>query len=338
MTADPPALQDFLAALPSGLRLGLVRNPSSQRNRLRRARLITPERDGAPILEIEPGSKDEIAEVVAQMSRRGIDHLIVDGGDGTLRDVMSALPDAYGSRLPTLSLLSGGNANLAANDVGTPGHGPEALARLLASLHRPGAGSRVRRRPVELRWPDGSHAPVLAFFVGAAVFHRGWKLSRGTVHRRGLLHGPAVAATLASAIWKTLAGGERSDWRAGTDMSLAIDGAAAGEGRRFLFLATGLHRLYGKLWPFFDHGEQALRWLDVAAPPPRLARALPSLLRGQPRPWMRDSGAYRSGGASRIDLRLEAPLVVDGEVFSPGAYGMVELQAGPELEFYTPEP
>ena len=319
-------------------RVGVIRNPHSLRNRAARDHDAQPAPRDIEIVEIEPRSADDLPEVVQTMSERGIRHLVVDGGDGTLRDVMSALPPAYGHALPTLTVFAGGNANLTSADVGTAGHGRAAMSALLQSLAMPGAGQITRRRPIEVRWPDGSRAPVLGFFIGAATFYRGWKLAIGGVHQRGFLHGTAVAATLATAAWKTVAGGRDNPWQVGAPMDVRIDDGLAVEGQHFLFLATSLHRLMGTLWPFYDHGERVIRWLDIDAPPPRFALALPSLLRGKARPWMRESGAYRSGGADRIQLRLESPLVVDGEAFTPGAYGVVELHAGPEIAFYTPSP
>lgn len=318
------------------LRLGLIRNRNSQRNRERAEAEALPQVEGIELTAIEPRSIDDLPEVVRALHAQGVRHLVVDGGDGTLREVMSALPPIYGTALPTLTLLAGGNANLTSSDVGTPGHGADALRALMHALREPDGGQRMRRRPVEVRWPDGSRAPVLGFFVGAAGFYRGWKIAVGSVRDRGFLHGAGVAVALAAAAWQALTGSSRNEWQAGQPMDVEIDGEANPEGARFLFLATSLHHLFGPLWPFFDHGEHTLRWLDVAAPPPRFALALPALLRGQPKPWMRASGAYRSGGAERIALRLESPLVIDGEAFTPGPYGVVELHSGPEIEFYTP--
>jgi len=315
---------------PSGMiRIGIIRNPNSQRNKRlgdRLSSVVVPA--GIELLRLDPRSADDVAEVVKAYGERGVTHLIVDGGDGTLRDVMSALPPAFGDRLPTLMLMSGGNANLTIQDVGGAGYGPDALQRLLGTLVTGQGARRVQRRPVELRWPDTARPPVLGFFVGAAAFHKGWKLAVGAVHDRGLLHGPAVMATMASAVWQTLAGGPTSEWQAGTTMGIGVDDEPEREGKRFVFLCTSLHRLFNGIYPFFDHGESALRWLDVDAPPQRLTRSLPALLKGRPSAWMRESGLYRSGGAQKLSLRIEGPLVVDGEAHTPGVYGRVELHAG----------
>ena len=320
------------------MRVGLIRNPNSQRNRRTGDRLsdvVVPA--GVELVRIDPRSADDVPQAVAEQAGRGLTHLIVDGGDGTLRDVMTALPAAFPDHLPTLMLMAGGNANLATNDVGGAAHGPAALQALLEAVAG-GHGEIRERRPILTRWPDDGRRPVLGFFVGAAAFYKGWKLALGSVHQKGFLHGPALFVTMASAVLQTLAGGRRNEWQAGTPMGIGVDGAAVEDRQRFLFLATSLHGLFGGLWPFYDHGEASLRWLDIDAPPPRFTRSLPGLLRGRPNAWMRQSGAYRSGGAGRIALRLEAPLVIDGEAYTQGPYGEVELAEGPLLRFLSVPP
>lgn len=320
------------------MRVGIIRNPNSQRNRRigdRLSEVVVPQ--GVEFVRFDPRTVDDVPSVVAEYAGRGLSHLIVDGGDGTLRDVMTALPAAFPERLPTLMLMAGGNANLATNDVGGAGHGPQALQRLLDALAR-GGGEILRRQPIETRWADASKPPVLGFFIGAAAFYKGWRLALGSVHDKGFLHGPALVATLAGALWQTLAGGATNDWQSGVTLGIGVDGVAIEDRQRFLFLATSLHRLFGGLWPFYDHGDAPLRWLDIDAPPPRFTRNLPGLLRGKPSRWLRASGAYRSGGAETVSLRLETPLVIDGEAYTPGPYGEVELRAGPKLDFFSPGP
>jgi hypothetical protein len=316
-------------------RIAVIRNPRSLRNR-RNAGVSKPLPAGSVLCEVEPHSAAELPGILRRLADEGVEDVVIDGGDGTLRDVMSALLSSWPAPLPRLALLSGGNANLAAVDVGSAGHGRQAAAALLTALATPGAGHSRWRSPMIARWPDGAHPPVACFFAGAAGFHRGWKLALGDVHRRGFTHGPAVAVTVISAMLQALLGGRDNPWRAGEPMMIAVDGRELPAGPRFVFLATTLHRLYGRLWPFFDHGDAALRWLDVSAQTPRLARSLPRLLSGRPNAWMRASGAYRSGGASRLRLKLAAPLVLDGEAYEAGPSRIVELSVGPALEFFRP--
>jgi len=320
------------------IRLGVIRNPVSSRNRRE------PRGYGAPLsvpanvelLIAEPATHETLDQVLQGFAQCGVNHLVIDGGDGTVRDVMTLLPAYYPNRLPRISIIPGGNANLAAADVGSHLHGRKALSALLTSLAVPGGGRIERRTMLATHRPDGSQPPIYSFFAGAAALRRGWELATGSVLDRGLMHGPAVAVTMLGAVWQTLFGGHGNAWQAGTPMAIRVDDGDWQDGSRFIFLATGLTRLY-RFWPFFDHGDAPLRWLDIDAHPPKLARALPSLVSGNPKPWIRDSGAYRSGGArQRIVLKMAEPLIVDGEAQHPDRDGLLELRPGPEIECYLP--
>jgi hypothetical protein len=117
-------------------------------------------------------------------------------------------------------------------------------------------------------------------------------------------------------------------------MEVAPDDRPALAGHRFLLLATSLDRLMLGLWPFWGEGAGPVRWLDVAAPPKRLAAALWAARQGRPGPWMPAAG-YRSGRADRLAIRLRTPFVLDGEVFEPGPDGLV-LSAPGQVAFVTP--
>jgi hypothetical protein len=147
--------------------------------------------------------------------------------------------------------------------------------------------------------------------------------------------GAGIAATLLSAVAQTIAGPERDRWLNGDRMIVAPGGLAASSGPRFLFMATTLRKLMLGLWPFWGDGEGELRYLDIDAPPRRLATALPAVMRGRPRPWMPAAG-YRSGAVRALDLSLTEPFVVDGEHFEPGPGGAVRIRTGQTLDFIVP--
>ncbi len=314
---------------------GVIRNPRSQRNR---ARPLQEKPLPAGVTLAMPFTPAALAETLQEFAAQGIRHLMIDGGDGTLRDVLGALPAAYGEHWPTIALCASGNTNLAAGDVGSFARGPDAIARWHDCLSGRSPARVTLRRPIEVRWPDGSREPVFGFFVGCANYARGVQMATGAVREKGFFHGWAVSATIAGAAWRVLAGGKDNDWQRGSPLTLAIDDAAAFSAPRFVLLVTSLERLLLGLWPFWSAAEAAgpLRWLDILAPAPRFGRALPALLRGRPRPWMLAGGAYRSGRAAELRLTLSEPLIIDGEPFAPDACGQLLLQAGPMVQFHAP--
>src|SRR3546814_727318 len=162
------------------MRAGLIHNPRSQRNRRGDDLRIPAELPYAAL-----ATPAELLDVLCKFAAQGIDLLIVSGGDGTLREVTSQLPQAYGTRLPKLALLAAGNANVVAADVGTAGYGSGALEQLLNAARDDCFRRREIRPLLRVRWPDLDVPPVLGFVAGAAV------LTRATRHanEKVLTHG-----------------------------------------------------------------------------------------------------------------------------------------------------
>lgn len=321
------------------VKVGVIRNPRSQRNRVARDPGPEPEVLSGRLRLDVPMTPEALAETLREYRDAGIDHVVVDGGDGTLREVLTLLPAIYGDRLPTISLIASGNTNLATADVGGFTRGPQALAQVLATVEGRAPSRQSERTVIEAIWPDGSRPPVSGFFLGSAGYLRGWRMAHADIHRRGLWHRWGVAATVAGAAWQVITGRPDSDWQRGSPLSLAVDDGEPRDGARFVFLATSLDTLFMGLWPFWNQDGDAsrpLRWLDIDAPPPGFARGLRGLLRGQPSSAMRASGAYRSGQARRLRLRLQEELVIDGEAYAPDRDGLIELRPGARFRFHAP--
>ena len=319
--------------------VGVIRNPRSQRNRRRCSDVLTP--GGRALLIAEPASPAALAQALSDFAAAGVEHLVVDGGDGTLREVLTRLPAVFGARLPSVSLIASGNANLAAADVGAFRHGAHALGQLLATLDAATSARRSTRQVIEARWPDGSHPPVFGFFIGGAGYRRGWQLAHRELIANGIFHRWAVAGALIRAAWQILTGKRNSVWQRGSPMTLSVDGAPPRTGARFIFLATGLHSLMLGLWPFWNPSglldrPGRLHWLDIAAPAPRFGAALWALLHGRPKPWMLDGDAYRSGDAQSVLITMSEDLIIDGEAYAPDSQGQIELRSGPAFTFLAP--
>jgi hypothetical protein len=313
--------------------LALIINPRSRHNR----GAPTVER-GPPVPAAKPLTRQELIEALKRFSASDIRVLAIDGGDGTVREVVSVLPEVYGSgRMPALAILPSGYTNVIAADVGTPGHGDRGLARLVAALGGDGPALRTVERPsLEVR-RRGADIPILrGFFFGAAAFTHA---TREFFRKRRLepLAGSAAVGLFmgASLLRAFLPGRRRVLWLAGESMSVSVDGRNGPQAdRHFLVLATTLRRLVFRLWPFWGPDVEGLRWLDIDAPPNHLLRAAGRVMRGRPEPWMLAAG-YRSGNAAQLKIDLTAPFVLDGELFEPGEAG-IELAVGPTVRFLAP--
>ncbi|MCR0981091.1 diacylglycerol kinase family protein [Roseomonas populi] len=314
-------------------RIGLITNPLSRA--LREGRHALGGGATAGLLRAAPATPEELRFVLGDFAARGVDLLVVQGGDGTLREVLTAIPGSF-EHPPAIALLATGNTNLAARVLGTAGPGEKGLA----ALRRAAEGGTLRRRaaPVlEIGRPGLDEVPMRGFFFGAGAFTAAKQVADEGLHRWGIHEGLAVALALAGTAARAIA--RRSHpLRTGFDMAMSVDGQPAPGGRRFLLLATPLERLMLGFWPFWGEGSGPLRWLDVAAPPRRLAAAIWAARwntdGGRPRPWMPEAG-YASGRADRLSLRLGTAFVLDGEVYEPGPDGLI-LSAPSSVTFATP--
>ncbi|MBO1078047.1 diacylglycerol kinase family protein [Roseomonas haemaphysalidis] len=309
-------------------RLGIISNPRS-RGHLDGVAGLDGADAGLP--HALPPDRAALRATLADFAAQGVTLLVVNGGDGTLREVLGALPEAWPGPPPALAPLAAGRTNLLARTLGQRGKGPAALQ----ALRDAAAAGRLRRelRPVlEVHRAGLGEAPLRGLLFGAAGFVHATRMANGAPRQRGLKDNAAVGATALLTAVQTLSGRgpQARALRQGTPMRVAVDGAAGVEAPRFILLATTLDRLMFGLWPFWGDGAGALRWLDVAAPPPRLLGGLWSLLRRRP-PGL---PGWHSGRADALDLSLDEPFVLDGELFDPGPAG-VRLRPSTPLVFVS---
>ena len=316
------------------IRAALIRNPSSHRNLASSDSYRLQAREWLGPCFAEPAAPGDMHDVLADFAQRGVNLLIIDGGDGTLHKVLSALPPEWEKQPPRMAIMASGNTNLVAGDVGSGVRGVKGLRRLIDWT--PQEVGRVRSRScLEIRWEDEAHPVVRGMFFGAAAFTRGTDIAHRKIHRRGFFHKPAVLFAIVASLGHTLLAATRRQWLMGDAMEIATDGQTALKGDRFLFLATSLDRLMLGIWPFWNDGGAAIRYLDVDATPKRLPGVSLALLRRRIPQWLRDAEDFRSGGANTIEMSLSERFVLDGEVFEPGPLGKILIRPGPQIEFVT---
>lgn len=277
---------------------------------------------------------NEMPQAVAALAAIGVQHLVINGGDGTVQAVLGELLERSPfNAAPRLTLIGGGMTNVVAHDVGTPNAPIDALRRILTRAGQGDAGEVLRRTTIAVKC-GGRARTDYGFLAGAVGFYQGTRLTRRDMHRVGLRQSLATKAGIVWSVVRLLlhGEGERSGLR-GEHVAIGLNGAPPHEAAYLFILATTLERLLPGVMPFWGHDHGAIRLTTIASPAPRFGRAAIPVVRGRPRPWMHHAG-YASTRADRISLRLTSPIVVDGEVFDPGPHGHVELSAGPVVEFH----
>ncbi len=296
------------------MRAAVVRNPRAHGNR-------AGKRADAPsgVTIAEPMTPQALAADLKRFASDKVELLVIDGGDGTVREVLTALPAAF---KPLLAVLASGKTNILAFDLGVPRSWT--LGDALAAADRP------ERRIVErspLRLQRARAQPVAGFVFGTAGYVRGTALA-GDAHRARVFQNAAVALTIGRAVARTLGGS--GDLRNGEPLTLAIDGGPARSGARLVLMATTLERLPFGMRPFGP--APGLKVLDVDAPPRALAAAVPKLLWGEDEAWLAARG-YRRGPADVLTVSLDGEIIVDGETY-PG--GDLTITEGRALRFLVP--
>ncbi len=314
------------------IRTGIICNPKSHRNRSS-VEATKPFLSGT-VLAVTPRTQDELAEVLTDFARHGIELLVIDGGDGTIRDVMTAAARVWTGAAPRVAIVPSGKTNALALDLGIPDSWT--LDQALTAARD---GSVKVRSPIEVvRKDDGTR--LHGFLFGAGAFVQATALAQRT-HRAGAFNGVAVGLALCWAILQTLFGGANSAWRAGDRMRIRYQGGAAPahapganantDRARYLMLASTLKRMPVGIRPF-GMPRNGLKTLVVDGPPRWLAAATPLIVTGSPAAWLDRAGYHRIDSPS-LDLSLDSGFILDGEVY-PG--GDLTVREGKPLRFVVP--
>lgn len=309
--------------------VALIRNPNSRANRAG----DTGTRAAFPsaVQVIDCSALEDMTRNLRAARASGAEIVLIDGGDGTVREVLSRLPGIWGARLPRVGIFPRGNTNLIAREVGGLRH-PDAVTEI---LRRRAAGSplpTVQRPVLRVDYAGAEHPSMRGFVLGWGAYATGTRIAREEIAAAGPRQ---VAMTVFSTVRRALFGALSDELRRGVPARLAIDGTDTGDTSRFIGLVTTLQgRLVAGLNPFWGEGPEPIRWLDVEAPARRLALAVPFVLAGRPRRWMLQNG-YASGRAKRLELHLDTPFIMDGEVFPPPSQGPLAISAAEEVSFIS---
>lgn len=317
-TLDDAGLSGTRAAESS--RVGIIGNPRSRRNR----NVSFLRKSEGEVLTYAPSSQDELAETLADLAARQVELLVVDGGDGTVRDVLTAAPDAFGFALPPIAVIPSGKTNALALDLGVPADWTVLDARRALA-----AGRIVERSPIEITRDDGS--TLRGFLFGAGGFVRATELAQST-HAIGAFGGVAVGLSILGALAQTAFGSRDNPWRAGTRMqTMDLRDGTSRSDDVYLLLGSTLRRLPLGVRPL-GANAQGLNLLSVEAPPRLLALAAAAILAGREGGWLVRAGYHHRHNVSAFQLRLKGGFVLDGETY---AAETVTVQTGAPVRFVT---
>ncbi|MEM6856722.1 MAG: acylglycerol kinase family protein [Pseudomonadota bacterium] len=311
-------------------RVGVIYNPRSHRNQ------------GAdfdcglsPQIHIAtPENRDGLPKALSEFAEAGVDLLVINGGDGTVRDVLTCGRAIFNDDWPALAVIPKGKTNALTVDLGVPIDW--SLQDAIDAFEK---GARVMRRPVEISDLNASsQSPVLGFILGGGAFTHATKAGQ-SAHRLGAFNSAVVAVTATWGIAQAFFASRKNPWRRGSRMAIELgqgrktmahSGAGDPEFRQLL-LATTLENLPAGLRPF-GRLKTGLRMVAVDQINRRTTAMLPLAALGKIRSGLRERGIHQLS-LPEFTLTIDEPLIFDGEAFEPGRY---RIGQGPLLEFVTP--
>ncbi|MEX0343172.1 MAG: diacylglycerol kinase family protein [Erythrobacter sp.] len=309
-------------------RVGIIYNPRSHRNKGQDLACTGSDR----ISVAQPSTRDEIADALGGFARAEIDFLIINGGDGTVRDVLTMGQAVFGDRWPAIAVLPKGKTNALNVDLGAPADWP--LEAALEAYH---SGRRVIRRPLAIGRSDENDPAMLGFIFGAGAFTLGIEAGQDA-HSLGFFNSLAVGATGAWGVLQALFGTDRNKWRRGTPMDLRflpkgnpLPRSEYGDpARRSVLLASTLERMPMGV-QLFGRPRPGLKLSVLDRPRRRLLAVLPAIFMGWRPRWLAAAGFHQLD-AEAFSIEVAEPVILDGEAFPPGSYSVAQ---GPELTFIS---
>ena len=309
--------------------VGLIYNPRSHHNRAQDlTSKISPD-----VFVAQPGNRDQLPEALARLAERGIDLLVINGGDGTVRDVLTCGEPIFGDDWPVVAVLPKGKTNALAVDLGGPSDWT-----LQCAVDAYENGKRVKRSPMAITPLDQPDARVLGFILGAGAFTLGTKAGQ-SAHKLGAFNSLAVGVTTFWGILQAVFGTRANPWRRGAKMDLRLapsgvplEHSGLGEPeRRLILLASTLERFPGGIKPFGSLGkglklaalDQISRWMTLM---------LPAILFEFGPKNLRKRGFHQLVAQS-FEMELDDHFILDGAAFPAGRY---RVETGPEIDFVAP--
>jgi hypothetical protein len=278
---------------------------------------------------------EQVTAAVRDFACRGVDLLVVNGGDGTIHAVLTALFTAkWPHRLPVLALLRAGTASMIARDVGLRGSRLQALSRLLewASSGR-GAPSIVERPVLRLEGALGAQ-PIYGMFFGAGGIYQGIEFCLNRIHRAGVRGELAAGLTLGRFLLAALGDDKRTIPPAAVQMSL--DGMEMQPINALVILATTLKRLFLGMRPYWGSESGPLHFTAVRSDAEHFLWAFPSLIRGRRGRLGSPDHGYISHNVREIRLLMQSGFTLDGQLYLPDPQlGGLSLRSGGRIKFFN---
>ncbi|MDN3646806.1 diacylglycerol kinase family protein [Pontixanthobacter aestiaquae] len=309
--------------------VGVIYNARSHRNQGRYL-------DAASMPHVhleEPADHSEISAALRQFVDLGIDLLVINGGDGTVRDVLTCGRDVFGDEWPALAVLPKGKTNALNVDLGAPNGWT--LPDVIAAYQ---AGKRHVRRPLVVSPAGGDGMVHQGFILGAGGFTLGVRAGQDA-HKMGAFNSLAVGVTSAWGILQGLLGSDDNLWRRGVALRLLLGDdkrevprSEYGDSARRVFMLSSTLEKFPVGLKLFGKFREGLKLVVLDHPRRRTLALMPAILAGWLPKWLPEKGVHHAQ-TDHYEMDVGDDFILDGEVFPAGHY---RVSTGPELSFVVP--
>ncbi len=290
------------------MRAALISNPHSARNR-RHLGDIDAQLRGRVIHRITQDMGD-LSRIVAELADAGVDFIGINGGDGTVHQVLTHM-QAIGALAtpPRLALLPGGSTNMTSRDInGLTLSLPQGVSAFLRAVD--GNAAVTQRKAIRIA--RGSSPAQIGFCFGMGAIIRGIEFCHERIFSLGIRREWASGAALVRAAWGIAR--REAVFSEGIDLTASWDNESR-QGRSSIFLVSTLDHLFLGIRPFWGTGSGTLSstWVDENAH--RFFRTLPALLRGDADRLHEEDG-YTSRRAESVEVSGGAQYTIDGDIYA----------------------
>jgi len=298
------------------LQIGVINNLRAGNSGDQVRRTLELLRAHPEVLHVETDCAGALPEAIADLARREIDLLIVNGGDGTLQHTLTEIlrEDPF-ERPPLVAPLRGGRTNTSALDIGSQRDPLKGLDAVLRAARDGSLERRLVRRPVLRIEYDGGRRTEFGMFFGAGVIRR----AISVVHEAfpaGRSRGALGAGLMTLGLIAKTALRPREGILQPDKMQVRLDGSPLAGGEYRLAMSTTLDRLFWRLRPFWGREAAPVRVTCISGAARHVGRAAPGILAGRPSARVTPDNGYTSRNVERAEFRLGCGFTIDGELYS----------------------
>lgn len=277
------------------------------------------------VIHAETPSDTAVPVALADFARRGVELLVLNGGDGTIQLALTHLLGNPSNRWrPWIAPIRGGRTNMTAIDLGARRDPVRGLAELIEAVRAGRLAERVVRRNVlRVELAEGVH---YGMFLGAGMLHRAVDLTHRSfpegkaqgIWGAGIVTGWLIARTVAGSVRGILTPDK---------MRVSLDGRDLEPREILLAMVSTLERLFFRMRPFWGREPGPARVTLIAGDARLASRTALGILRGRPGRHVRPENGYWSHNAHEVVIQLDAGLVLDGELYDPMPDRLVRVGA-----------